>query len=127
MNIVKRLLDIQQPELLKVDAVIKVDRNDEAWETTVDILHYGACTAFHIACAMGHHDVVQLLLELPAGTINFEATMLSFAFTGVHFTGFSQACFWGCLTVVNLLLQLPEGVINIQAKGDLGWNGFMFA
>ena len=73
---------------------------------------------------MGHHEVVQLLLELPAGTINFEAIDKE------HFTGFMGACSCGHVTVVNLLLQLPEGSINIQAKESNeygGWNGFMHA
>jgi len=117
LNIVNRLLDIQQHDLLEVDAPIE----------DTDVLSFndadpdGKITAFFEACYQGNSDVVQRLLELPLGKINFEAV------DTVGSTGFLIACTMGHLAVVNLLLQLPEGSIKIQAKDVDGYNGFMNA
>jgi len=120
LNIVSRLLDIQQQDLLKVDALME--------ETDVFPFYNGdpipqgwKVTAFLEACARGNSDVVQRLLELPGGTINFEAAEPE------GFTLFMRACYHGHSAVVKLLLQQPEGSIKIQAKDVYGYNGFMYA
>ena len=74
-------------------------------------------TAFNEACRNGHSEVVKRLLELPAGTINFEHTDPN------NYTGFLAACWEGNQSVVNLLLP----VVNILAKVSDGANGFMKA
>ena len=126
-------MDIQQHDLLKVDALIKKtdvsafsdvgieEGIEEGFEEGIpegDVV----TTAFFIACSGGYPDVVQRLLELPAGSINFD-----FCPTWCHVTGFMAACHAGHVAVVKLLLQLPEGSINIQAKDLDGDNGFMIA
>jgi len=124
LNIINRLLDSQlnRKHTLKVDA--PMEDTDVLPFTTTDysIPHGFKISAFFEACAKGNSDVVQRLLELPAGTINFEAVNME-----GEDTGFIIACDSGHLTVVNLLLQLPEGTINIQARGGEGYNGFMYA
>jgi len=121
LNIVSRLLDIQQQDLLKVDALMEdtdvFPFNDEG----PTIPQGWKVTAFLAACVRGNSDVVQRLLELPGGTINFEAAEPE------GFTGFIKACYHGHSAVVKLLLELPEGSINIQAKDVLSFNGFMNA
>lgn len=114
LNVVNRLLDIQQPELLKVDAVIE----DTDVSPFFTFTFPNACTAFFAACVQEHSDIVKRLLELPAGIINFEAA------SNESITGFLIACWNGDSTVVNLLLQES---INIQAKDQYGTNGFMNA
>ena len=124
LNIVNRLLDIQQHDLLKVDALIK--QTDVSWANkngSLGLPEDFECTAFVMACSVGCPDVVQRLLELPAGSINFDFCPTSWNGT----TGFMRACHAGHVAVVNLLLQLPEGSINIRAKDGDGSNGFMYA
>jgi len=117
LHIVNRLLDIHQHGDLKVDAAVKktdflpgMKRSDQ-YTIREDV------TAFYVACRNGHSEVVKRLLELPAGTINFEHTGPN------NFTGFLAACYEGNLSVVNLLLP----VVNILAKVSDGANGFMMA
>ena len=73
----------------------------------------------------GNSDVVQRLLELPRGTINYDA--INYVAEGEDGTGFMAACWSGNLTVVKLLLQQPEGRININEQDMDGNNGFMRA
>jgi len=125
LNIVNRLLDIQQHDLLKVDALITATDVSAFGDVGGDPIQEGipedyVATAFFVACCGGCPDLVQRLLELPAGSINFD-------FCPLGTTGFMAACFSGHVAVVNLLLQLPEGSINIRAKDGDGSNGFMYA
>merc|ERR1719357_1831387 len=121
LNIINRLLDSQlsRKHTLKVDAPME---DTDVLPFNLSIPEGIKITAFFDACEKGNSDVVQRLLELPAGTINFEAVNME-----DEDTGFIIACIRGHLAVVNLLLQLPEGTINIQAKGGEGYNGFMYA
>jgi len=126
LNIVNRLLDIQQHDLLNVDAPIK--DTDVSPFSSHSLPPGSKTTAFFEACLQGNSDVVQRLLELPGGTINFEVVgPINEDSENEDGTGFMAACSLGHLTVVKLLLQLPEGSINIQAEDVDGYNGFMNA
>ena len=133
LNIVNRLLDIQQHDLLKGDALITATDVWPFMDVGGDPIQEGipedyVATAFFVACCGGCPDLVQRLLELPAGTINFEAVGPVYDDgENEDGTGFVAACSFGHLTVVKLLLQLPQGSINIQAKDLDGYNGFMGA
>ena len=126
LKIVNRLLDIQQHDLLNVDALIK--DTDVSPFSSHSLPPGSKTTAFFEACLQGNSDVVQRLLELPGGTINFEAVgPVNEDTENEDGTGFMAACSLGHLTVVKLLLQLPQGSINIQAEDLDGYNGFMNA
>ena len=69
----------------------------------------------------GHAPVVQQLLELPQGVIDFNSK------DGKDGTAFIYACEKGHIGVVNLLLEQPNGIIDITAKSKYGENGFIHA
>ena len=74
------------------------------------------------ACAGGHLTVVNLLLQLPDGSINIQAKD-----DDGGWNGFMYACGNGHLSVIKSFLELPQGRFNVNETNESGDTGLDLA